>query len=136
MTAERIDGLQITENDCLASLDVQSLFTKVPIEQTTDIVHSRLTGLRETEEGSEELESITSLTTDAFLSQLRLVMEDFYFTWKGTLYRQRSGLPMGSRLSPVLANIFMEEIENVVLNYVPNQTENVCALCGRCLSDL
>ncbi len=45
-----------------------------------------------------------------------MMVQDFYFCWHGCLYRQRSGLPMGSRLSPVLANIFLEEIENTLLH--------------------
>ncbi|MCP3682955.1 MAG: hypothetical protein GY861_09715 [bacterium] len=37
------------------------------------------------------------------------------------LYRQKGSLPMGSRLSPVLANIFMEEIKSNVLLSFPIQ---------------
>ncbi len=103
----------------MASLDVKSLFTKVPIDHTMEIVRRRLEEMRESEEGNEVLDRLTSLTTDAFLTLLRLVVDEFYFTWHKKLYHQKSGLPMGSRLSPVLANIYMEEVENTVLRAFP-----------------
>ncbi len=47
---------------------------------------------------------------------LRLVLTQCYFVWEGTLYRQISGLPMGGQLSPIIANIYMEDLEFRVLS--------------------
>ncbi len=112
---EKLEQLELSKTDRLASFDVESLFTKVPVGQTVDIVRIRLERLRETEQGRDRLDEVTSLTNEGVLALLRLVTMDFYFTWAGQLYRQISGLPMGSRLSPILANIFMEEVETSVL---------------------
>ncbi len=62
-----------------------------------------------------------SLTTEGFLMLVTLVVRDFYFIWAEQLYRQRDGLPMGSRLSPILANLFMEKLETTVLRAYPLQ---------------
>ncbi len=120
--ADRLNAVRVTASDRLASLDVESLFTKVPVEQTLQIVKERLNKLRSTEDGLEDLSALTSLKPHAFMSLLCLVVHDFYFCFAKKLYRLKAGLPMGNRLSPVLANIFMEEIEiNVLSNFQVEQ---------------
>ena len=42
-------------------------------------------------------------------------METTYFRIGSDIYRQEEGLAMGSPLSPVLANIYMEYFEEVTL---------------------
>ncbi len=112
---ERINQLQIGPNHRLASFDVESLFTNVPVPETLDIVKRRLERMRQEKGSREAIEEITSLTDLGILTLLQFVLNDFYFVWHGELYKQRKGLPMGSRLSPVLANIFLEEMEQTVL---------------------
>ncbi|MCP4600763.1 MAG: hypothetical protein GY847_09560, partial [Proteobacteria bacterium] len=58
---------------------------------------------------------VTTLTNNAILELLEHVLGKCVFTWESTLYRQRSGLPMGGRLSPIIANIYMEFLEHQVL---------------------
>ncbi len=118
---ERLDQLELDSKDRLASFDVESLFTRVLVDNTLDIVQTRLQEMMETEEGKEELQQLTSLTVQGFMSLLCLVVKDFYFVWHGHLHRQIMGLPMGSHLSPVLANIFMEELESSILRVLPIQ---------------
>ncbi|MCP3682956.1 MAG: hypothetical protein GY861_09720, partial [bacterium] len=77
----QLDSLDVSSQDRLASLDVDSLFTRVPVAQMLDIVWERLDQLQETEEGRQELASVTSLTTEAFMSLLQFVVQDFYFQW-------------------------------------------------------
>ncbi len=117
----RLAKVEVTLEDRLASLDVQSLFTRVPVAQTLDIVKHRMDRMRETEEGLEQLEAVTSLTTEAFMVLLQMMVQDFYFQWGKKLYRQKARLPMGNQLSLVLANIFMEEIETTVLSTFPTE---------------
>jgi hypothetical protein len=42
-------------------------------------------------------------------------LRNSYFTWNGKLYRQTNGAAMGSPLSPVVANLFMEDFERKAL---------------------
>ncbi|MCP4604571.1 MAG: hypothetical protein GY847_29295 [Proteobacteria bacterium] len=65
------------------------------------------------------LAATTNLSIRAIMQLLRFVLGDCVFVWSGKLYRQKSGLPMGSRLSPVLAGIYMEEIEERALAICP-----------------
>ncbi len=100
-------------DDIMASFDVSSLFTKVPVPETLAIVEQRLEEVRQLE--SDPLSQITSLTNAGIMKLLKLALEECYFTYDGLLYKQKSGLPMGGRLSPILANIFMEHFEYTVL---------------------
>ncbi len=43
-----------------------------------------------------------------------LCMDQNYFTFDNKFYRQTSGLPMGSPLSPLLADIFMDSLEQTI----------------------
>uniref|UniRef100_A0A5S6Q5S9 Reverse transcriptase domain-containing protein n=1 Tax=Trichuris muris TaxID=70415 RepID=A0A5S6Q5S9_TRIMR len=41
-----------------------------------------------------------------------------YFNFQGRFYRQNRGIPMGSSLSPVLAEVFMENLEEIAFKTV------------------
>ncbi len=114
----RLDQIQLDQMDRLASFDVVSLFRKVPVNATLDIDQTRLQMWAD-EDGRDQLEELTSLSVDGFMRLLRLVVMDFYFIWHGHLHKQVGGLPMGSRLSPVLANIIMEHLESTVFRNFP-----------------
>ncbi len=112
---ELIDQIVVDWEDRLASFDVESLFTRVPVQRTLELIKERLRRLRATEDGKEEIEELSSLTDHGFMTLLELMVKDFFFVYHGQLYKQRSGLPMGNRLSPIFANIFMEDLEEKVL---------------------
>ncbi len=112
-----LENYQFSEDDILVSFDVTSLFTKVPVPETLKIVEARLTEMRELE--SDPIAEITSLSNSAIMEILTYMLNDCYFTWDKTLYQQRSGVPMGGRLSPILATLFMESLEYSVLCSAP-----------------
>ncbi len=105
------------ESDRLISFDVRSLYTRVPVDECLNVVEDRLIELAAVPDSP--LKEITSMTTNAIMKLLKLVLSQCFFTWEGTLYRQSSGLPMGGRLSPILANIYMENLEYAVLCTAP-----------------
>jgi hypothetical protein len=43
----------------------------------------------------------------------------FYFTFNGEFYGQRDGVAMGSPLSPVIVNFYMEDYEKAALESAP-----------------
>src|SRR5215469_120300 len=85
----------------MLSFDVTSLFTSVP----TDVV---LVWLREY-----ILKSSFALpvSIDCFFDLLKLSLSFSHFSFNGEFFTQISGLSMGSPLSPILRNIFMEFFE-------------------------
>ncbi len=100
-------------DDRMLSFDVRSLFTRVPVQETLEIVERRLEELRLLPDNP--LAAITSMTNRAIMALLNLLLSECYFVWQDGLYKQVSGLPMGGRLSPILANLFMEDLEHRVL---------------------
>ncbi|MCP3686471.1 MAG: hypothetical protein GY861_27855, partial [bacterium] len=62
------------------------------------------------------ISEVTSLSNFAIMKLLCWSLGQCYFSWDSDLYCQISGLPMGGRLSPILANIFMEDLEHKVLS--------------------
>ena len=57
------------------------------------------------------LESSTLIPKKEFLNALDFVLNSAYFTFNGQFFKQKFGIPMGSPLSPIIANLVMENLE-------------------------
>ena len=101
---EFAEANDISETEMM-SFDVTALFTNVPLDLTLDFISRKI---------DENLITIP-IPKEAFLNLIRLCTENNVFQFEGDYYRQRFGVAMGSPLSPVLANIFMEMFETELL---------------------
>ena len=93
----------------MLSLDVESLFTNVPLDDVLSFLR------RKVSEGSVHL----PLPTDVFLDLIRLCVDSNSFSFNGKFYSQIFGVAMGSPLSPVLSNLYMEYFESELLPTLP-----------------
>ena len=96
---------EIIEQDSeifMGSLDVDSLFTNIPLEETTDICANTLFENTEKAEGLSKIE---------FKELLFLTAKESYFIFYGKLYKQVDGVAMVSPLGPALANAFLVHFE-------------------------
>jgi hypothetical protein len=80
----------------MVSFDIVLLFTSMPISETTDLL------------GRHFEEDVLVL--------FRHVLTTSYFTFNGQFYRQTDVVAMGSPLSPVVANLCMEDYEKTALD--------------------
>ena len=55
----------------------------------------------------------TALSADQVTQLLDLHLRTTYFLYKGEYYQQKDGATMGSPVSPVVANIYMEMFEDL-----------------------
>ncbi len=82
----------------MASLDVQSLFTNVPVNEAIDITVSQVFKDSDIVSGFKEMD---------LKSLLKLAAKDIVFVFNGKYYKQIDEVAMGSPLGPTLANSFM-----------------------------
>src|SRR5579859_3284631 len=101
-------------NDIMASYDVESLFTNVPTEETLEILKEKL-------DNDDNLSSRTPIPKDSVLALTRLCITTTYFQYKDDFYQQKSGMAMGSPLSPLMANMFMEWFEQRAIDTAPKK---------------
>ena len=102
--------LQQDHSLVMGSLDVDALFTSIPLDETINICINEL---------FKEKELVNMLTKKEAKSLLELACKDALFIFDGTLYFQIDGVAMGSPLGPTLANIFMNFYEKKWLDECP-----------------
>ena len=106
---EHIKDLKIGENSTMGSFDVVNLFTTTP-------VHRALERTRELLEKDDKLGERTSHTVDNIMEMITVCVTNTYFQFGSDFYKQKKGMAMGSPLSPVLCNIFMEQLEEKAIS--------------------
>ena len=61
----------------------------------------------------------TNLESDDVVQLLDFILTTTYFTFRDKIYRQLFGTAMGSPVSPIAANIFMEALEQKAIAAAP-----------------
>lgn len=102
----------IHEHEVMVSFDVVSLFTNVPIEAACHAAFLRL-------ESDTTLPARTKLSPAQVVDLLKFVLQSTYFMYNGGFYEQQEGAAMGSPVSAVIANLFMESFEEQALKDCP-----------------
>ena len=110
---EHIKDVTLQANDTITSYDVSALFTSVPIEAAINIIQRRL-------EVDQELHSRTTMKVEYIISPLEFCLKTTYFQFQGSFYEQISTAAMGSPISPIVANLFMEDFEVKAINIAQN----------------
>ena len=112
--AQRIHEAPLAEDDKMISFDVVSLFTKVPVNEALEAISHRLAQ-------DDTLENRTELPPAEICRLTELCLQTTYFQFGEDFFEQLEGTAMGSPLSPVVANIFMEALEDRALSSFTHQ---------------
>ena len=92
----------VDANCIMASLDIESLFTNIPLDETIENCINDLFSNNDTVDNSikEDLKEL-----------LKFVSYESFFTFHNKYYCQFDGFAMGSLLGPILANAFLCHFE-------------------------
>ena len=86
----------------IGSLDVDSLFTNIPLEDTINVCTNLLYNNEDVIEGINKSE---------FKNLLSHATQESYFIFHDVLYKQKDGVAMGSPLGRTMANVFLSFYE-------------------------
>ena len=95
----------------IVSFDVVALFTNVPLEETINIIIKRI---------YDKNKINTNILKRENKELLYLYTKNVHFTLNSKTYVQIDGVAIGSPPGPVLANIFMVELEQNMIPTLPN----------------
>ena len=110
---DHIKEVRLRPEESIISYDVTSLFTSVPIKPVLNIIHQKLTT-------DQDLKNRTGMTIQHIIKLLEFCLNSTSFVFQGQYYQQMEGAAMGSPLSPIVANIFMEQFEKEALETAPH----------------
>ena len=116
---EHLKDIQLGPDVVMVSYDVRTLFTSVPIQPALEVIEKLLNE-------DPDLQNRTTMSTKQIMDLLEFCLRSTYFTYRGKFYEQVEGAAMGSPISPIVANLYMENFENRALQSSPNPLH-----CGR-----
>ena len=100
----------------MANLDVDSLFTNIPLNETIEICIDSL---------YKDNENSPKIPKDVCRNLLAVATKESFFMFNSKFYKQIDGVAMVSPLGPALANIFMCRFENKWLKDYPHSQKSV-----------
>jgi hypothetical protein len=96
---------EISGGTLLATLDVESLFTKIPHQNLLSVLKNVMPNVLQDE-----------AVYERYMHYLSSIIERHTFKASGCYYLQKFGLPMGANLSGTLANIYLGVLEENLSN--------------------
>ena len=106
---KKSSGLCLDEHYKLVSLDVVSLFTNVPVDMAIESIKKRWIHIGKKCE----------IPRDSFIRAVKFVLNSTFFVFEGAYYQQTFGTPMGSPLSPIIADITLQDLESWAVATLP-----------------
>ncbi|XP_062833196.1 uncharacterized protein LOC134297981 [Anolis carolinensis] len=121
-----VEALTIPERAILMTLDIEALYTNIPLDEARSVV-------------KDILDTCKSLVppTHFLMDLLDIVLEYNYFSFDKQFYLQTFGIAMGSPLAPSIANLFVSHLESkFIFNTTNNPFFSDIFYFGRFLDDI
>ncbi|BHF72004.1 hypothetical protein SprV_0401506700 [Sparganum proliferum] len=99
---QKIQGLEVSPDECIISFDVVALFSSIPHDLAIDSAARCLE------------QSPIGIPTEHVLDMLKLCLNN-YCQFDGKYYQQVKGTPMGSPISGLLAELVLQRLEQDVV---------------------
>ena len=109
---EQAKHITLAPGECLSSYDVSALFTSVPVDPALNIIKDLL-------EKDHTLKERTVMEVSDIILLLEFCLKNTYFSFQDQFYEQVEDAAMGSPVSPIVAYLYMECLEQKALSTAP-----------------
>ena len=99
-----LEEIIVEPEECMMSFDVKALFTSILIQPALKIIKKLL-------DEDTSLHQRTIMSVKHISCLLEFCLTNTYFSFQDTFYEQKERAAMGSPISPIEANLFMEDFE-------------------------
>ena len=110
---EEAKHITLAPGEYLSSYDVSAPFTSVPVDPALNIIKDLL-------EKDHTLKERTVMEVSDIILLLEFCLKNTYFSFQDQFCEQVEGAAMGSPVSPIVANLYMEYLEQKALKYCPH----------------
>ena len=101
----KVNSVIIADDYILLSLDVTSLFTNIPLQLVLDSLDKRF----------DSIHNKCKIPFIEIVMCTKSLFNNTFFSFNNEYYRQIDGTPMGSPISPLFADIVMDDLETYCL---------------------
>ena len=109
---DKVKDLEVPPGRKMVSFDVSALFTSIPVDFALQAIQKKM-------EKDNSWTALTELNLEQVVALLKLCLTTTYFVFHGQFYKQKFGAPMGSPISPGVADLCMEVFEEEALAHCP-----------------
>jgi Reverse transcriptase (RNA-dependent DNA polymerase) len=107
--ASFIQEKQLPLNFVIVSLDVVSLFDNIPLQLIKDSIDKHWLAIQNN----------CTLSKESFFNALDFIFQTTYFAYDNNYYKKILGTPMGSTVSPIVAQYVMDDLLDTVIPNLP-----------------
>jgi hypothetical protein len=105
-----LNNITINENTRICSFDTKDMYTNIPQQDATHIIHNILQNYNEN-------------VANNILNMLQIVLQQNYFQFDNQYYKQNVGLAMGAPTPAIIAETFLQNLEhnqiyNILTKYI------------------
>ena len=104
--ANDLTKLEIHDNHCLMTFDIKDLYVNIPVLETLNIIKTKL------------LQNNDTQIAEQILGLLKEVLSQNYFTFQQRIFQPEQGIAMGSPMSGIIAEIFLQNFEDESIKHL------------------
>ena len=120
---EQVKHITLAPGECPSSYNVSVLFTLVPIDPALKIIKDLLVK-------DPTLKDRAVIDIDDIILLFEFCLKNTYFSFQGQFFEQVEGAAMDSPVTPIVANLYMEYLEQKALSTACHPTQVLAQVCG------